>query len=157
MKWLQKIDRHLSLPKLMVVDAVGEAANIGGLYSHPSTEEEVHFGILIPPSASGTIIVAHFPDRDWDFASCLAHEYRHAWQEKQGAVFERSKLQCEKKIDYADPLWYEKHIIDYFTSSRTEMDALRFEVKYAPDKENLWRLAACEEYLAKRTILTWGG
>lgn len=63
----------------------------------------------------------------------LAHEYRHHWQIESGYKFGQSVWQ------QASAETYKASILRYFRSFWWEMDALRFQLKHAPDDvSRLW-------------------
>jgi len=64
-----------------------------------------------------------------DRHSTVAHEWRHLCQYSQGYNL--------KTIEWKLVGTYEQSIINYFTNSWSEMDALLYEMKMAPDNENL--------------------
>lgn len=69
-----------------------------------------------------------------DAASTIAHEMRHHWQYHNGIEFDN--VAWNRDINYYDAL------IEYYTKSYTEFDALRFERKFAPDEDNeyIWMI-----------------
>ena len=144
--WLHHITRHLPTPIVIELQANEESS--GGFYSPPRDEEYEYQGVVVPASRSGVIVAYHFAHADWDTAAVLAHEWRRHWQYWHGINFVLSPLREGKES-------YEKHIVEYFSRSRTEEDALRFECAVAPCPENLWRLAAMEQWRKSGEVLVW--
>jgi hypothetical protein len=58
-------------------------------------------------------------------AGIIAHEYRHHWQR-----YSTRKLFATQWTKHGN---YRKNIVSYFRASWSEYDALRFQVKTAPD------------------------
>ena len=128
-RWLSRHERHLPTPSVVYV----ENLSLGGLYVPPWNDAQIVEGIEIPPS-NGTIMIGEWGD-DMPAAGILAHEWRHHWQQWNGWKYDG--------IGWNSPTDYTSGIREYFSKSRSEMDALRYEIKRAACDESLWRLSNC--------------
>jgi len=120
LNWIRKkCDKTLVMPEVMFLEI-----DYAGMYIHP--EECEYYDTDGHPfyAGNGLIIVdTRYPE---DVESTIAHEWRHHWQLFNGFKLEASDWDVE--IDDND---YNDHLIKYFTSSKFEMDALRFQYKYS--------------------------
>ena len=130
-RWLSK-GEALPQPNIGYCDS----KDYGGLYLHPHKEESHNGGIIIPPSANGTIIISDFDD-EFQLIT-LVHEWRHHWQYWNG--INSDSLNWQDKEDYYDELF------NYFKSSWTEYDALRFEVLKTNSELSKWTLEKVHTY-----------
>jgi hypothetical protein len=115
LNWLRNFDRTLPIPEVMFYPLQGCA----GKYYHPHPSEMYDADGHPYERHRGVIVVS--PKFEEFVAANIAHEWRHHWQYYQGMKFEIPKKDLFKKLDYEDAL------LQYFTTSKTEMDALRFE------------------------------
>lgn len=115
LNWIRNEDKSLVIPEVIFQELESSA----GQYMDPQPYEiydmdghphDMNFGVII--------INLNYTE---EFESTLAHEWRHHWQLFHG--FEYDGIDKYKNNDY------DKYIINYFTKSKAEMDALRFEVK----------------------------
>lgn len=107
-----------------------ENIDYGGCYYPPSKCEilvnDRHYTL-----DKGLIIIN--PTETKEIVNCIAHEWRHHLQFMTGIKPESIEW------DYKNGD-YEQSIIDYFTKSKTEMDALLYSNKYAPSELSiLWQ------------------
>ena len=116
LNWLRKSDKDITLPLVILAEG-----GYSGYYLHPYKNEEL-INNRFYPSDKG-IIVLNPEDAN---ASTLAHEWRHHWQfwngwENDSTIFNYNKDR-------------RKEIIRFFTESKSEMDALLFELDKYPNE-----------------------
>lgn len=117
--WLRNFDRTIPIPEVMFYPLRGCA----GKYYRPQETEMYDLDGRPYEMHRGVIVVS--PKFEEHVAANIAHEWRHHWQYHRGIKF---------VIPKKDPQWdddYELKLLQYFTSSRTELDALRFEYRVA--------------------------
>lgn len=148
LNWLRRKDRHVPTPTLIITSDPGTGT--GGFYASPYSKDIVHRGILIPASRNGTLVCINFDEVYWDHAATIAHEWRHHHQYWRGQKAVLSSLRQDGEE-------YETHIARYFADSWTEYDALRFECRVAPERENLWRKANVDHFMKTGQIIEWNG
>jgi hypothetical protein len=129
-RWLSRHDRHLPTPSVVYVQGL----SFGGLYVPPWHEVQIVEGIEIPPS-NGTIMIGEWGD-EMPPAGILAHEWRHHWQQWNGWKYDG--------IGWNSPADYTTAIREYFTKSRSEMDALKYETMRASCDHSKWVLSICQ-------------
>lgn len=117
--WLRNFDRTIPIPEFMWYPLKGCA----GKYYHPCNSEMYDADGRPYHRRFGVIVIS--PTQQGEIARNIAHEWRHHWQWFRGIKFEIPPKDLFTKHDYDEAL------IRYFTTSRTEMDALRFEYKMA--------------------------
>jgi hypothetical protein len=131
LNWIRNEDKSLVLPTVVfaplssysgyyVSPRAGEREIEGGFY-------DLHFGLIVVSTLN--------PE---NVAATLAHEWRHHWQACNGWVYDGIGWHSQS------PANYDRAIKEYFTRSRCEFDALRFE----------WRKARCEVNEYWRGILS---
>lgn len=117
LNWIRKkVDKSIPTPEVMFYPLDG----CSGKYYSPDTKNEIfdldgkgywmRYGVLV--------INPEIPMVD----SIIAHEWRHHWQYYHGIEFEISP-----SVDHEN---YYESLVKYFTNSKTEKDAVRFECKY---------------------------
>lgn len=148
LNWLRRINRHLPTPTLIVTDHCESGA--GGFYCQPWHRDVTHNGIHVPASSRGTIVCVHFDHLEWDLPAVIAHEWRHHYQHNRAIKPILSPLRDGDED-------YELHIAHYFSRSLTEYDALRFECRHAPERENLWRKANVDHFMRTGKTIEWAG
>lgn len=140
--WLpNSLRKGLSTPRLVIVDR----NDCGGFCCQPTLERCVHPWVEMDVAEGAVIGVS---SNELDIAGTLAHEYRHYWQ-----WFSYSKSMAQSVWNHRSTD-YKAAIISYFRSYWWEMDALKFQLKYAPDDvSRLWwdwlMEAPCGEHAAK--------
>ena len=119
LNWIRKFDKTLVMPEVMFYPMDG----CSGRYYYPRKDKEI-----FDEDGRGYWmrygVIAINPEVNCDYAGTIAHEWRHHWQCFNGIPFELSKRpdECED---------YNEGLRRYFTSSKTELDAVRFEHKHA--------------------------
>jgi len=119
LNWLRHFDKSVVVPEV-VFTSLNDAS---GYYYQPGDYElcidgrfyDGIFGIMV--ISDGDLI-----------ASTIAHEWRHHWQRHNDFEFDHVPLRPD--------LPYEENIAHYFSSSKSEMDALLFERRNAPNYLN---------------------
>ena len=126
--WLpNSIRKGLQTPRLVLLDATW----CGGAYWRRTDYRCVPKSFGLDLDLKEGAVIGLCASRD---PGTLAHEYRHHWQIESGYKFGESVWQ------QASPEAYKTSIIRYFRSYWWEMDALRFQLKHAPDDLScLWR------------------
>ena len=81
------------------------------------------------------LIIIHATSLDDELPECIAHEMRHVWQYYRGWRYDGNT-----KISFSDETKKKQNIIQYFTTSISEMDALQYSLLKAPSQ------SACEWY-----------
>lgn len=125
--WLPtSIRKGMSTPRLVLLDATW----CGGAYWRRTDNRCVPESFGLDLDLREGAVIALCASRD---PGTLAHEYRHHWQLESGHQFGESVWQ---QASWAS---YKNSIIRYFKSYWWEMDALRFQLKHAPDDVScLW-------------------
>jgi hypothetical protein len=120
LNWIRrKSDKSLAMP-LVIFDKLDFA---GGLYCYPEKKGEFHSTDGKSYSLKdGAILVNTMHD---DAESTIAHEWRHHYQYHTGQSIGHSFITLFDKFDYNTAL------LKYFTLSKTENDALRFQYQYS--------------------------
>jgi hypothetical protein len=123
--------KGLSIPKLLFIDDV----HYGGVYCPVQENKIFDFDLK---HTSIIIINIDNVKEDQELASTIAHEMRHHYQTYKFGI-ETNII--EWKESYSSSInTYKDNIIKYFNSSIREMDALNFQIKYAPhDIVLLWK------------------
>lgn len=128
LRWLMRRHKDLTVPRVYI----GPLEGYAGFYIAPEeTEEEFPDGTTID-CRRGIIASAPQP-AGMRLESTLAHEFRHHWQQFNL----REPYDWPKLTPGAD---HKQEMVEYFTTSRMEEDALLFECKWAPDDVNMQRL-----------------
>lgn len=116
LNWIRKQDKSLVIPEVIFFPL----KSYGGQYMRPQYNEvyddeghphDMKFGAII--------ISSLFPD---NVAGTIAHEWRHHWQTFNGWKYDG--------IGWHSKSNYYKEIYNYFTKSKSEMDALKFEHRH---------------------------
>jgi hypothetical protein len=123
LNWIRKkVDKTIPIPEVMFFPFGDGRA---GSYYHPNPKNEI-FDIDGKPHSMKYGVIVLNPKYINDYAEeHIAHEWRHHWQCFNGMEFEDGSYLPSKSSTYEQSLW------DYFTGSKLEMDALRFQYKYA--------------------------
>jgi hypothetical protein len=95
----------------------------GGLYHQPGDYELCIDGRFYD-GCFGIIVIGEHEGA----AATIAHEWRHHWQRHNGLDFDNVPLRPD--------LPYEENIRQYFRRSKSELDALLFERREAPNYIN---------------------
>jgi len=117
--WLPK-PKQMSLPHMVFE----EEENCSGKYYLPFDGQVLINGKYYDCD-NGLISVG--PDKD--IASTIAHEFRHHQQLMSGIDLGGTSFENTSGT-------YKDRIVEYFSKSITELDALIFEVNHYPDKTN---------------------
>jgi hypothetical protein len=136
LNWLNKKDKDIRLPRLIETNS----NDYGGCY-YPPGKYEIMIDNKFIPGDRGIIIIAETNDNKFHTNS-LVHEWRHHWQTNKGIELDGLNW-FELKGSY------EQKIVQYFTGSKSEMDALLFSNKISPDDTTLEWL----EWIRKSKIL----
>lgn len=126
--WLRRHDRTLVVPEVIFVakPVLPCGKGCSGYYLEPG-KYEVQIDGRHYDGCFG-IIVAQTDLDPRNTVATLAHEWRHHWQRHNGLEFDHKPFSVD--------LPWEQAIRDYFRQSKSELDALRFEVEYAPSDIN---------------------
>lgn len=110
--------------------------NWAGYYIPPNNDYYTDDGRFINSGETGTIVLNNMITIK---ESTIVHEYRHHMQYLMGFAYSNNidPVSLLSKMCWGDAL------VEYYTTSVTETDALLFEYKYARDKNN--------EYMVART------
>lgn len=127
LNWVRNVDKSMVVPEV-VFESLSDR---GGYYLRP-TREEVYIEGRYYDRQRGMIVIGTKYPRN--FASVLAHEWRHHWQFCHGWKYDGIGLSGV----HAD---YDTGIRDYFWKSWSEADAFKFELAKAPgaDYHDYWR------------------
>lgn len=133
LNWLAKADKDILLPIVVFADIQYE-----GYLCKPEKKEVLIDGRYY--SLNRGIIVMNDMQNDDDIPATLAHEWRHLWQFYNSFVYDGKDWNTNDKISYR------KRIIEFFTTSYHEYDALLFELNKSPyDLNREWH-----EWIIKR-------
>lgn len=66
-----------------------------------------------------------------ELAGTIAHEYRHHWQRQNG--WDQPSSVWSAAASPEEMVVYGKRLVKYFRSQAWEMDALRYQLRIAPD------------------------
>lgn len=125
LNWVRGEDKSLLIPEVVFEPR----EDCGGYYLSPWKGEELIGGRFYDRRFGIIVVSSLWPD---GIETTLAHEWRHHWQECNGWRYDG--------IGWNSPNDYEDSIRDYFTRSRSEADALRFELRKAKsDITDYWR------------------
>ena len=117
LNWVRlKCDKSIPMPEV-VFYSLDDCA---GKYYHPENHELYDVDGKPYHMRYGVIVVD--PDTPL-IHTTIAHEWRHHWQYYHGIEFEISSI--------VDNESYNESLLQYVTGSKTELDAIRFEYKYA--------------------------
>ena len=122
LNWIRrKCDKSIPMPEVVYYPL----SHASGKYYHPEDRNELYDADGMPHSMKYGVIVIN--SNSIMMNTTIAHEWRHHWQYYNGIEFEignppDANLKKEE---------YEKGLKKYFTDSKTEWDAIRFEYKYA--------------------------
>jgi hypothetical protein len=117
LNWIAKKEKGVMLPLIIF-----ESIDAGGYYYNPE-KNEIMLNEKYYPLDKGLIVIdISSPE---EILNTIAHEWRHHIQFMNGIEMEAMEWDNDKED-------YKQNIIDYFTQSRTEMDALLFSNKHAP-------------------------
>lgn len=123
LSWLNRHDKDIRLPQLLYrASPVGGA----GCCYCPSDTPLMLDGEVIDRS-TGVIFID--PSDGIYTQATLAHEWRHLWQAYNAPIYHTIQW---RDVDYEG---YQKAIIAFF-QQRHEADALRYELKHAPNHVN---------------------
>jgi hypothetical protein len=146
LNWIRNVDRTIPMPEVMYFPFTDAA----GRYYNPELGKEIYDADGKPFSLKyGVIAVSSkFPEL---IEETIAHEWRHHWQFFNGFKFDVSPINLFKKFSY------EEALIRYFATSKTEMDALRFQYQYST-VHDFWEeiLFGFIQDLHVKPIITYG-
>ena len=146
LNWLRKkVDKSIPIPEVVY----HPLENAGGQY-YPPDNYELYDPDGKPYSMRYGVIVI---DPEYKpYQSTIAHEWRHHWQEFNGIKYDTP--------EYVDDDDYCKQVKKYYSTSKAELDALRFQYKYAgfdgPYKEWEEMLYPILKDLMVNPIITYG-
>lgn len=133
--WLNK-GNGIPIPEIIQND---ELVDMCAIYCEPEVIIELENGD-IKENKNGSIIISTNESimTESEYVNTLVHEYRHHWQ-----IYNWGYLVDPYFNAYLE---WEDMAIQYFSSSITELDALRFEVKFGKFSEEFeWVLNMVEE------------
>lgn len=120
LRWIRGFDKDLLLPEVIFVFN----PTYSGLYIPPMKKEKLIAGKYYPCD-HGLIICSTLNPDIKSTAGTLAHEWRHHWQAYN------SSLPCDY-VSFDKYMDYKSAIKKYYSSSKRELDALKFEIQMAP-------------------------
>jgi hypothetical protein len=154
LNWIRrKVDKTIPIPEVMFFPFGDGRA---GSYCDPDPHNEV-FDIDGKPYSMkyGIIIVGSKFGKD-EQKNIIAHEWRHHWQYFNGMKHAKSKYRATQITQKN----YNHAVKQYFSTSKSELDALRFSYlqagflgKYEPWEELLYDLI---KDLRTKPIITYG-
>lgn len=119
LNWIRKkVDKTIPMPEVMFYPLTGAS----GKYYTPRRSELFDLDGKPHDMRYGVIVINPKYNKT---ESTIAHEWRHHWQHFHGIKFEISDLKTFGKIKFSQSL------INYFRTSKTEKDALRFQYQHA--------------------------
>jgi len=123
LNWIRrKVDKTIPIPEVMYFPFVG----VSGRYYHPSLKNEIFDNDGKPYSMKYGVIAINSNYTDKNVVEgMIAHEWRHHWQYFNGVKMDVSPLDLFSKMNYKEAL------IKYFTTSKTEFDAIRFQYEHS--------------------------
>lgn len=124
-RWIRPLFKQVTQPAV-VLDEYEE--DYSGIYYFPKREEICISGLNVPRD-KGIIVVGACDIEVCDFGATIAHEWRHHLQK---VVFGWTYDGIGWNNPPTDPKEYEQKLASYFTHSRSEADALRFQLKAEP-------------------------
>jgi len=117
LNWIRKkVDKSIPMPEV-VYHSLDKA---GGKYYPPDKNHELYDPDGKPYHMRYGVIVIN-PEYE-PFQSTIAHEWRHHWQHYHGIEFKISP-----RVDDEN---YNETLLNYFTGSKTEWDAVRFQYEH---------------------------
>lgn len=118
LNWVRlRCDKSIPMPEVVY----HPLDNASGQYYHPENNELYDVDGRPYSMRYGVIVIN--PECEL-IHTTIAHEWRHHWQYYHG-------IEPEISISKVDNENYDESLLKYFTDSRTEWDAIRFEYKYA--------------------------
>lgn len=125
LNFVARRDKSLPFPNL----AFDEMEGYAGFYVRPQ-EEEFIWREKIHDARRGVIFIStNYPEI---IASTIAHEWRHHWQFFNGFQMDGTS--------WNSPADYDAAIVEYFTKSKSEADALRFQIRTVGwEKDDQWK------------------
>lgn len=120
LNWIRREDKTLPLPRVVFHPLDG----MGGFYHFPEPAE-VLIGETHYDATKGLIVVSTETEHP---ASIIAHEWRHHWQTFHGWTYDGIDW---PEVETDDEYW--PNVARYFAASKSELDALLFEHRKAPD------------------------
>lgn len=126
LNWLpNSIRKGITTPRIYLL----EEEKWGGFYSRRTDDRCIPSDVDIDLKEGAAIVLCGLKT-----IGSLAHEYRHHWQVESGYRFGAS-IWAEQTEET-----YQESIVRYFRTFPWEMDALKFQIAYAPDDCSLqWR------------------
>jgi len=125
LNWIRNLDKTICNPILIYAD---EECEYSGCFVHPFNGEWWFEDFPID-GEKGIMIISGETENE---ANTIAHEFRHLWQFINGWKYDSFKWKHTRD--------YKKQIINFFRSSKMEMDALLWSQKKAPCN-------MCEEWI----------
>lgn len=133
LNWVRKEDKSLLMPQV-----VFSRCNLYGGRYYPPEEDETLIEDQFYPLNKGIIEISTLHPEDIE--NTIAHEWRHHWQQCHG--WEYDGIGWDILPEDSDDKYYEA-VVDYFTQSYSEFDALCFESErcgYDGYKQYWWEL-----------------
>lgn len=128
LNWIRKkVDKTIPMPEVIF----WPLTTCSGKYYPPEEGHEIFDLDDRPHSMCYGAIIVNPEFGDEETQHTIAHEWRHHWQYYHGIDFGKSPIKAFDTMEYEDAL------LKYFTTSDTELDALRFQYKYS-GVHDLW-------------------
>jgi hypothetical protein len=138
LNFLNKTYKAVTPPLVVFTEEDGES-NVGAFYCIPQHNEHLIDGKYYPARHGIIVIDESCCSTNTELAASLAHEYRHHLQHYYGVKYDHKDWGALYKR------WgYEVAIKRYFRQSRTEMDALIFQRRYAGGRVSEYTEYWCE-------------
>jgi hypothetical protein len=123
LNWVRNVDKSLVIPEVIfhfMDDCLGQYLfpENAEVYDMDGRPHFMGFGVIV--------LNAEYPEF---FETTIAHEWRHHWQAFHGMEYDGIEIEVNPDLPS-----YKKSLIQYYTQSVSEMDALQFEWKYASKK-----------------------
>ena len=123
LNWIRNIDKSLVMPNVIFPSTL----KVGGWYSSPEEGQEYIDGCYYDKCFGIIAVDGNLPEKD--HAGVIAHEWRHHWQICHGWKFDGMGEQ--NLFHLIDSVGYDTAILKFFSKSKAEMDALKFQYKYS--------------------------
>ena len=128
LNWIRKVDKSIPIPEVIFFPL----SDATGMYFSPDCDNVMFDADGYSYSMDYGVIVVSTLAKNEDIEGTIAHEWRHHWQQYNGFEYDESTITeyDEEKMNY------DEFAFQYFTTSKAELDALRFEYKYSniPDQ-----------------------
>lgn len=133
LNWIRRKAKDLPVPAIVLCHVTDDYPGAAACCWAAENDEYCIGGEWIDFRKGAILIDPRHLTNRFTFEATLAHEWRHHWQNYNIAGRYIFPVQTPG-------LSHKASMVEYFTTSPHEFDALTFESKYAPDEVNLERL-----------------